>query len=107
MVLGLVTALGTIGINVAALVAGLGLTGFALGFALKDIISNSLAGILLIIYKPIQHGDHISVAAFRGNVVEINLRYTVLQGDNATIFVPNSTLFTNGITVETRSENES
>ncbi|HEX3204012.1 MAG TPA: hypothetical protein VHQ67_04610, partial [Nitrospiraceae bacterium] len=40
MVFGVVTGLGTMGINVSALVAGLGLTGFALGFALKDVLSN-------------------------------------------------------------------
>ena len=97
---GVVTALGTMGINVAALVAGLGLTGFALGFALKDIISNAVAGVLVIIYKPIKHNDQVSVSSFQGKVLEINLRYTVLQGETAKIFVPNSTLFTNGITVQ-------
>src|SRR5690606_892742 len=44
---GAINALGTMGVDVAALVAGLGLTGFALGFALKDIISNLLAGVLV------------------------------------------------------------
>ena len=39
IIFGFITALGTLGINVSALVAGLGLTGFALGFALKDTIS--------------------------------------------------------------------
>jgi small conductance mechanosensitive channel len=48
-VVGVVTALGSAGINVAALVAGLGLTGFALGFAFRDILSNLIAGVLLLI----------------------------------------------------------
>ena len=51
LVLGAITALGTLGINVSALVAGLGLSGFALGFALKDTISNLLAGVNLILKK--------------------------------------------------------
>src|SRR5438128_9948118 len=42
VVLGVVTALGTVGVNVTALVAGLGLTGFALGFAFRDVLSNLL-----------------------------------------------------------------
>src|SRR5437660_6572216 len=42
--LGTITAAGTIGVDVTSLVAGLGLTGFALGFAFKDIISNALSG---------------------------------------------------------------
>ncbi len=44
-----ITALGTVGINVSALVAGLGLTGFALGFVFKDTISNLLSGITAVL----------------------------------------------------------
>jgi small conductance mechanosensitive channel len=99
VVLGALTALGTMGINVSALVAGLGLTGFALGFALRDILSNLMSGALIIIYRPFHHGDRISVAGCEGNVQEIDLRYTVVQGDNKTYLIPNSTLFTNTISV--------
>lgn len=99
---GIVTALGTVGIEVSALVAGLGLTGFAFGFALKDIISNALSGVLLIFFKPYKQGDRISVFSnqpFEGVVVEINLRYTILDAGERTVFVPNSILFTNVVTV--------
>lgn len=96
---GAITALGTLGIDVSALVAGLGLTGFALGFALKDIISNALSGMLVIIYKPFKRGDQISVTGLDGTVVEINLRYTVLRTDDQLIFVPNANLFTNPVKV--------
>jgi small conductance mechanosensitive channel len=63
---GIVTALGTVGINVSALVAGLGLTGFALGFALKDALSNVLAGVLSLSYRPFRPGEHIEVRAIKG-----------------------------------------
>jgi small-conductance mechanosensitive channel len=98
-VFGGITALGTMGINVSALVAGLGLTGFALGFAFKDILSNLLAGVLILIYRPFQRRDRITVAGFEGIVVEIGLRYTVLQGEDKRILIPNATLFTNPVTV--------
>ena len=101
--LGTVTALGTVGLNVTALVAGLGLTGFALGFALKDIVSNALAGLLTLIYKPFHHGDEISVSGSEGRVTRIDLRYTVLESDTAVYLVPNSTLFTNSIKVNGRT----
>jgi small conductance mechanosensitive channel len=104
VLLGLVTALGTLGIDVTALVAGLGLTGFALGFALKDIISNALSGILIIIHKPFARHDLITVAAFTGTVVEIDLRYTLLDCEGRKVFIPNATLFTNGIVVGKREE---
>ena len=100
---GVVTALGTVGVDVRALVTGLGLTGFALGFALRDIVSNTLAGVLILLYKPFQRGDRISVAGAEGVVSEIDLRYTTLLVDEGTrVLVPNSTLFTNSIRVERR-----
>lgn len=97
--LAIVVALGTIGIDVTALVAGLGLTGFALGFALKDIISNSLSGVLLLMFRPFKVGDFISVGTSEGTVTEINMRYTVLASGDKEVFVPNATLFTNTVVV--------
>lgn len=97
IILGAITALGTAGVNVSALVAGLGLTGFALGFALKDALSNLLAGMLILIYRPFKRHDRISVAGFEGIVIETDLRYTTLQGEDKKILIPNSTLFTHSI----------
>lgn len=97
---GVVTGLGTIGLDVKALVAGLGLTGFALGFALKDIIANWVAGMLVLFYRPFRRGDRIETAGSVGRVEAINLRYTILLADDgARLLVPNSTLFTNSIRV--------
>jgi small conductance mechanosensitive channel len=98
---GAISAIGTVGIDVSSLVAGLGLTGFALGFALKDTISNALSGIMIIIYKPFTSNDRISMAPFEGEVVEVNLRYTVLDMGGKKVFIPNSLLFTTPITVDT------
>jgi small conductance mechanosensitive channel len=101
---GAVTALGTLGLDVRALIAGLGLTGFALGFALRDIISNTLAGVLILLFKPFHRGDHVSVAGSEGVVAEIDLRYTTLVVEaGVRVLVPNSTLFTNTIRVERRT----
>jgi small conductance mechanosensitive channel len=99
LVFGGVTALGTMGINVSALVAGLGLTGFALGFALKDILSNLMAGILILLYRPFSVNDYIVVAGNEGVVTEIDLRYTTLRKEADTFLIPNSVLFINSIGV--------
>jgi len=99
IVIGIITALGTVGINVSALVTGLGLTGFALGFALKDTISNLLAGILILLYQPFRIGDSIKVSGYMGEVSTIDLRYTELSQDGQTILIPNSKLFTDPIVV--------
>lgn len=95
----IVTALGTLGINVSALVAGLGLTGFALGFALKDTISNLLSGVLILLYQPFKVGNTIKVSGFEGKVVCIDLRYTELRFENNKVLIPNSKLFTDPIVV--------
>ncbi len=106
MVVGGITALGTAGVDVTALVTGLGVTGFALGFAMKDIVSNVVSGILIIMYKPFRHGDRVKVSSFSGIVSNIDLRYTTLDSEGAKIFVPNSLLFTNAISVDHPSAND-
>lgn len=100
MVIGGITGLGTMGINVSALIAGLGLSGFALGFALRDAVSNLIAGILILLYQPYRYGDNITVGGDSGVVTDINFRYTVLKStDNKIIHVPNGTMFSNSVTV--------
>ncbi len=99
IIFGFVTALGTLGINVSALVAGLGLTGFALGFALKDTISNLLSGILILLYRPFEIGNRIKISGYEGIVISIDLRYTELDAEGNKILIPNSKLFTDPITV--------
>jgi small conductance mechanosensitive channel len=98
--LGVVTALGTLGVNVAALVAGLGLTGFALGFAFRDVLSNLLAGLLLLFYRPFVRHDRIVVSGFEGVVSGIDLRYTTLQQGDGRVLIPNAILFTNPIVLQ-------
>ena len=99
IVVGLITALGTLGVDVSAMVAGLGLTGFALGFALKDTISNLLSGVLILLYRPFKAGDHIRVAGHEGRVTLIDLRYTELESTGQRILIPNSRLFTDPLVV--------
>lgn len=99
IIFGLITALGTLGIDVSALVAGLGLTGFALGFAFKDSISNLLSGVLILLYRPFKVGDRIKVSSYEGIVMSIDLRYTQLDSEGDKILIPNAKLFTDPVTV--------
>ena len=100
VIIGLITALGTVGINVSAIVAGLGLTGFAFGFAFKDMLSSFISGIMIFIYQPFKLGDTIAVDGKRGEVVDINLRYVTLEGENSTMLVPNSLLVSKSLEVQ-------
>ena len=99
IIFGLVMALGTIGINVSALVAGLGLTGFALGFALKDVVSNLIAGSMILLHKPFKVHDIICEAGHEGKVIDIDLRYTTIEADGKKVLIPKSTLFTKEISI--------
>lgn len=99
LVVAIITAIGTFGINLSALIAGLGLGGFALGYALKDSVSNLLSGILIIVYKPFNIGDIIDVAKFKGKVIEIDLRYTKLENEEKIFLVPNKKMFSDPISI--------
>ena len=97
LIIGFITALGTLGINVSAIVAGLGLTGFAFGFAFKDMLSNFISGILIFIYEPFKLGDTIEVEgkscgenSITGKVIDINLRYVTIEGEDQLAHIPNS-----------------
>lgn len=103
LTIGVITGLGTIGIDISGLVAGLGLTGLALGIALKDMVSNSIAGIMILIYKPFQRHDKISVTALEGVVSQIDLRYTTIETPDRRILIPNANLLTNSIIVYRQS----
>jgi len=99
LVFGAVTAFGTLGGKCCGAGRRLSLTGFALGFAFPDALSNLLAGILILFYRPFHRGDFIAITGFEGTVVGIDLRYTTLQGQGKTFLIPNSTLFTNCISL--------
>jgi len=107
VVFGFVTAMGTLGINVSALVAGLGLTGFALGFAFRDALSNVLAGGMILLYHPFHRGDHVAVIGLEGELTGIDLRYTTIQNADKTFLIPNSLLLTNAIILTQKRETDS
>ena len=90
LIVGLITALGTLGVNISAIVAGLGLTGFAFGFAFKDMLSNFISGVLIFIYEPFKLGDTIEVEGKTGKVIDINLRYVTIEAEEQKVLIPNS-----------------
>lgn len=99
LVLGLITALGSAGVNVSALVASLGISGIALTLASKDAFANLFAGILVLLYQPFKIGDTIEMGYIKGIVTKMSLRYTHLTHANKEILVPNSSLLTKSITI--------
>lgn len=97
---GIVTALGTLGVDITGLIAGLGLTGFALGFALKDIISSTVAGVLIMLNRLFVTGDRIRVAGVDGTVTAIELRHTaIIDEAGQRHLVPNAKVLSEIVTI--------
>lgn len=102
--IGLVVATSALGFDPQALATGLGLTGVALGFALKDILSNFVAGVLILWMRPFEIGDQIVIGETEGAVERITLRATQMRTyDGRAVLVPNSEVFTSRVTNNTES----
>lgn len=92
-------------INPGDLIAGLGVSSVAIGFAFKDILQNWLAGLLILLRQPFEIGDQIEASGFEGTVQHIETRATIIKlynGEQAVI--PNSEIYTNAVKVKTAYE---
>jgi small conductance mechanosensitive channel len=94
LLVGVLIALSQLGLEIAPLLAGLGIAGFVLGFALQDSLSNFAAGAMILIYRPFDVGDFIEAAGTSGKVSRMSLvSTTILTFDNQTLIVPNSKIW--------------
>jgi len=85
-----VAALDKFGVQIAPLIAGIGVAGIGVGFALQGVLSNIVAGLTIIITKPFRVGEYIEVAGVHGEVFHIDLPTTVLiHADKSRVIVPN------------------
>ncbi|MBW4512223.1 MAG: mechanosensitive ion channel family protein [Scytonematopsis contorta HA4267-MV1] len=101
-VIGSVVALGVLGLDFATLVGTLGLTSVAIGFSLRDVLSNYFSGIILLASRPFKLGDQIIIKEFEGTVTQIQLRATTLKTyDGRIVYIPNQEVFTAVITNNT------
>ncbi len=97
--IGCVTALGTVGVHLTALVTTLGVVSFAVSFAFQDIIGNFLAGVVIMFQRPFKLGDAINVSGVIGSVEDIRIRDTVLKTfDGKRVILPNRTILNDAIT---------
>lgn len=89
----LILVLSSFDIDVAPLVASLGIAGFAIGFAVKDTLSNIIGGIILILDNSFSVGDKVTIDTDTGIIKEVGLRNTkILTYDNELIIIPNGEL---------------
>ena len=105
LILGLIVALQQVGFNLTAFLAGLGIAGFTIGFALQDVSKNFVSGLLMLIQQPFNIGDAVEIGGISGQVVTIDLRSTEIRAfDGRLILMPNADVFTQPITNYSRTD---
>ncbi|MEW6284934.1 MAG: mechanosensitive ion channel family protein [Chloroflexota bacterium] len=91
--------------DVTAFLAGLGIIGFTVGFALQDVMKNFAAGVILLIQQPFQVDEVIGTAGFDGTVMKIDMRSTELKAlDGRIVSIPNAEILAHPIVNYTRAE---
>lgn len=94
LLFGFIIAIAQLGVEVAPLLAGLGIAGFIIGFALQDTLSNFASGMMILVYRPFDVGDVVEAGGVTGKVHKMNLVSTmVLTFDNQLLVVPNKQIW--------------
>ena len=95
----IVVILGKLGVNVGPIVAGLGVTGFILGFAFQESLGNLASGLMIAINAPFKLGDYVIVAGLEGTVTKVDMMATELAtADNKKVVIPNKSAWGSPIT---------
>jgi small-conductance mechanosensitive channel len=98
LIIGTIVALDQVDFDVTGFIAGLGVAGFTIGFALQDISKNFISGLLLLYRQPFQIGDAVKISTFKGTVDKINIRDTeIMTYDGELVIIPNTEVFENPI----------
>lgn len=95
----IVVALQQLGINMGPVIAGLGVTGFIVGFACQESLSNFASGIMIALNQPFKVGDYVIAGGVEGSVRELNMMAVVMTTpDNKRVTVPNKAVWGSAIT---------
>jgi len=97
--IGAMLTLNSLGVNATSLAAFGAALGVGLGFGMQDIVKNFVAGIIVLLERPIMVGDRIQLEKTVGDVVEIRTRSTVVRtNDDVYLIVPNAKFISETIT---------
>ena len=96
MIVGVFVAIGTLGVDTSAVMAGGAVLLVGIGFGLQKLAENFISGLLVLIERPIKKGDFIDAGGVLGTVDDIGLRATrVISREGVAVIVPNSHLMSN------------
>jgi small conductance mechanosensitive channel len=99
LVVGILVAVSTLGVQVGPLMAALGAGGFIIGFALQETLASFASGLMIMIYRPFDVADYVSVGGMEGTVQEMSLvSTTLLTLDNKVLIIPNKSVWGDTIT---------
>lgn len=105
LVVVVLAALGQLGVETTSFIAILGAVGLAVGLAFQSTLSNISAGVMIIIFRPIQIGEFVEAGGAVGVIEEINIFNTMMKtGDNKIIIVSNSNIIGGNITNYSRKD---
>jgi small conductance mechanosensitive channel len=100
-----VIILANLGVDVSGLIAGLGIMGFIVGFALKDTLGNLASGMFILFHKPFKVGDWVNIGGVVGGVEKVGIAACTLNSpDNVKITIPNSKIW--GDTIQNYTGNK-
>ena len=96
---GVLIAISQLGISLGPLLAGIGIAGFIIGFALQDSLSNFASGMMILMYRPFDVGDLVDAGGVNGRVSHMSLvNTTFMTLDNQKLIVPNNLIWQSVIT---------
>lgn len=104
-VVGVMLTLSAIHLDLSRLGWLMAAVGVGLGFGLQEIVSNFVSGIILLVERPVQVGDMVTIGTTQGRVQRINIRATtILNLDRQEVIVPNRNLITSEVMNWTRGD---
>ena len=86
----LVVVVGKLGVDIGPIIAGLGVTGFILGFAFQESLGNLASGLMIALNEPFKIGDYVIVGGLEGTVIKMDMMAaTLATADNKKVVIPN------------------
>jgi small-conductance mechanosensitive channel len=103
VIIALICGLAVTGVGVQQMALVASALSVGIGFGLQQIVQNFVAGVILLVERPVKVGDWINVGGVEGDVLDIRVRATDIRGlDGSTVIVPNSSLITTNVQNKTR-----